>query len=73
MVRNGKEPETLEISWWLQLSKRQLLTFFAESLIRNAEARSSTLLCSTIYFQPLQPPATVAVLANWPIRGQLIV
>jgi hypothetical protein len=25
---------------------------FAESPIRNAEARSSTLLCSTIYFQP---------------------
>src|SRR5688572_15346736 len=27
MVRNGKRCKTLEILWWLQLSKRQILTF----------------------------------------------
>jgi hypothetical protein len=41
----------------------------AERRVRNAEARSSTLLCSTIYFKHLQPPALAAVFVNWPIRG----
>jgi hypothetical protein len=37
----------------------------AERRVRNAEARSSTLLCSTKLFSTiLQPPATVAVLAK---------
>ena len=47
MVRNGSECKTLDFPRWLQLWKRQTLTFFAGRLIRNAEVRGSNPFCPT--------------------------
>jgi len=52
MVRNGKEPENPYNRMVAATLEKAITYVFAESPIRNAEARSSTLLCSTIYFQP---------------------
>jgi hypothetical protein len=52
MVRNGKEPENPSFSLVAATFEKAITQVVAERLIRNAEARSSTLLCSTIYFQP---------------------
>jgi hypothetical protein len=52
MVTNGKEQENLDFSSVAATFEKAITYVFAESPIRNAEARSSTLLCSTIYFQP---------------------
>jgi hypothetical protein len=47
MVRNGKEPEN-PLNLLVAATFEKAITYvFAESLIRNAEARSSTLLRST--------------------------
>jgi hypothetical protein len=47
IVRNGKEPEN-PLNLLVAATLEKAITYvFAESLIRNAEARSSTLLCST--------------------------
>jgi hypothetical protein len=50
MVTNGKNRKTL-IFLVAATFEKAINYVFAESLIRNAEARSSTLLCSTICFQ----------------------
>ena len=47
MVRNGKERENLDFSSVAATLEKAITYVFAESPIRNAEARSSTLLCST--------------------------
>jgi hypothetical protein len=47
MVRNGKEPENPYFSLVAATLEKAIAYVFAESPIRNAEARSSTLLCST--------------------------
>jgi hypothetical protein len=52
MVRNRKEPEKPYFIAVAATLEKAITYVFAERLIRNAEARSSTLLCSTIYFQP---------------------
>ena len=44
----GKNRKTLEISSVAATFEKAITYVFAGSLIRNAEARSSTLLCSTI-------------------------
>ena len=47
MVRNGKEPEN-PLNLLVAATLEKAITYvFAESPFRNAEARSSTLLCST--------------------------
>ena len=48
MVSNRKEQENLDFSLVAATFEKAITYVFAESLIRNAEARSSTLLCSTI-------------------------
>ena len=54
MVRNGKEPEN-PLNLLVAATLEKAITYvFAESPIRNAEARSSTLLCSTNKFLPLK-------------------
>jgi hypothetical protein len=47
MVRNGKERENLNLSLVAATFEKAITYVFAGSVIRNAEARSSTLLCST--------------------------
>jgi len=50
MVRNGKEPEN-PLNLLVAATLEKAITYvFAESPFRNAEARSSTLLCSTNHF-----------------------
>jgi hypothetical protein len=47
MVTNGKEPEN-PLNLLVAATLEKAITYvFAESPVRNAEARSSTLLCST--------------------------
>jgi hypothetical protein len=53
MVRNGKEQENLDFSLVAATFEKTNSYVFAESPIRNAEARSSTLLCSTSNTLPL--------------------
>jgi hypothetical protein len=48
MVRNGKEPENPLFLLVAATLEKAITYVFAESPFRNAEARSSTLLCSTI-------------------------
>jgi hypothetical protein len=48
MVRNGKEPENLNFSSVAATFEKAITYVFAERLIRNAEARGSIPLCSTI-------------------------
>jgi hypothetical protein len=47
MGRNGKEQENLDFSSVAATVEKASTYVFAERLIRNAEVRSSTLLCST--------------------------
>jgi hypothetical protein len=47
MVTNGKERENLDFSSVAATLEKAITYVFAGSPIRNAEARSSTLLCST--------------------------
>ena len=46
MVRNGKEPETLDFLRWPATFEKASTYVFAGRLIRNAEVRGSTPLCS---------------------------
>jgi hypothetical protein len=45
--RDGKNWKTLKISWWSATFEKAITVVVAESSLRNAEARGSTLLCST--------------------------
>ena len=47
MRRNGKEPENLDFSSVAATLETAITYVFAERLIRNAEVRGSTPLCST--------------------------
>jgi hypothetical protein len=47
MVKNVNGCKTLEICWWLQLSKRQILTFLPRLSFDNAQALAFTLAYST--------------------------
>jgi hypothetical protein len=47
MVTNGKEQENLDFSLVAATFEKAITYVFAGSPIRNAEARSLTLLCST--------------------------
>jgi len=53
----GKNRKTLDFSWWLQLSKRQIPYVYAERLIRNAEVRGSTSSAPPIEFNDLRQGA----------------
>ena len=53
MVRNGKERENLDFSSVAATFEKAITYVFAESPFRNAEARSSTLLCSPNNLSPL--------------------
>jgi hypothetical protein len=73
MVKNGKEWENTSFSSVAATFEKAITYVFAEIPIRNAEARSSTPLCSTknttapqsLHLQPVK-----ADFFNWPIRGQ---
>ncbi|SRR5258705_7674282 len=54
MVRNGKEPKNPYFSLVAATFEKAITYVFAGSVIRNSEARSSTLLCSTNKFLPLK-------------------
>jgi hypothetical protein len=47
MEMNGKEPENSQFSSVAATFEKAITYVFAENLIRNAEVRGSTPLCST--------------------------
>jgi hypothetical protein len=74
MVREGKECENPQISSVAATFEKAITYAFAGRLIRNAEVRGSTPLCSTIQLTSLQQISSLVVhlvqLAVWPKRGQ---
>jgi hypothetical protein len=78
MVRNGKEPENLDFFTVAATFEKAITYVFAGSPFRNAEARSSTLLCSTNnpagfkYLQPQPLKTQFSQVANtWPEKPAL--
>ena len=75
-VRDGKEWERTgkPLNLLVAATLEKAITYaFAESPIRNAEARSSTLLCSTNNLSPFNnlPLQNLKTdFSKWPIRGQ---
>ena len=63
MGKNGKECKTLEIPWWLQLSKRQILTFLPRLSFGTVRSEGSNPLAPTNQLQhkQLRVPALSAV------------
>ena len=59
MVRNGKEPQNLDFSSVAATFEKANTYVFAERLIRNAEVRGSTPLCSTNRINDLRQAATL--------------
>ncbi len=67
MVTNGKEPENPYDLLVAATFEKAMTYVFAESPIRNAEARSSTLLCSTRIFLSTNiynPPLSVLIFSH---------
>jgi hypothetical protein len=73
MVTNGKEPENLNNLPVAATFEKAITYVFAESPFRNAEARSSTLLCSTTNLTASTPytrNSSRPIFPKWLIRGQ---
>ena len=67
----GTDVKSLEIPWWLQLSKKVNTYVFAAPIIRDREVGGSNPLAPTNQFKHLRLPAKVAVLVLWPICGHV--
>src|SRR5690349_8038969 len=62
MVKKRNGCKTLEIPWWLQLSKRQILTFLPRLSFGTVRSEVRILSPRPINFKHLRLPAKVAVL-----------
>jgi hypothetical protein len=63
----GTDVKTLEILWWLQLSKRQILTFLLRLIMRDREIGGSNPFAPTNQIRNLPLAAMAAVFHLWPI------
>src|SRR6185437_7240016 len=71
MVKNGNGCKTLEIPWWLQLSKRQILTFLPRLSFGTVRSEVRILSPRPINFKSHKQLRLTRVVSRFSLCGQL--